>query len=214
MGRRIVLLGPPGSGKGTQAPNIGQELGVPHVATGDLLREAVRQGTTVGNEAKGYLDRGELVPNELVVQMIKDKLMELDALEGFVLDGFPRNLEQAKALESITEIDVALLIDVPKEVVVKRLSARRVCENCDAVYNLEFKPPTQEGICDRCSGKLVQRSDDTAEVVERRYEVQYNEQAVPLIESYRQAGLLVEVNGLGSIDEVLERIFDAIRSKV
>jgi len=187
---------------------------VPHVATGDLLREAVRQGTTVGNEAKGYLDRGELVPNELVVQMIKDKLMELDALEGFVLDGFPRNLEQAKALESITEIDVALLIDVPKEVVVKRLSARRVCENCDAVYNLEFKPPTQEGICDRCSGKLVQRSDDTAEVVERRYEVQYNEQAVPLIESYRQAGLLVEVNGLGSIDEVLERIFDAIRSKV
>ena len=208
------MLGPPGSGKGTQAPELAKELGVPHIATGDLLREAVKNKTELGEQTKGFLDRGELVPNELVVGLINDQLTALNAHGGFILDGFPRNKEQADALAATTEIDLALLVDVPKEDVIKRLSARRVCEENGHVFNLEFKPPKNEGVCDVCGGRLIQRTDDTAEVVEKRYEVQYNEQAVPLIESYRQAGLLLEVDGRGPIEEVFERIMDTIRSKV
>ena len=177
MSCRIVLLGPPGSGKGTQAPGLARELKVPHIATGDLLREAVKNKTKLGEQAKGFLDRGELVPNELVVGLINDQLTALNAHNGFVLDGFPRNMEQAEALAATTEIDIALLVDVPKDVVVQRLSARRVCEENGHVFNLEFKPPQKDGVCDICGGALIQRSDDKADVVEKRYEVQYNEQA-------------------------------------
>lgn len=213
MSRRIVLLGPPGSGKGTQAPLLAKELGLRHIATGDLLREAVKSGSVVGQEAKGYLDRGELVPDAVVVEMIREKIVSLNGNGGFVLDGFPRSKSQSDALEGITGIDLAVLIDLPKEDVVRRLSARRVCQNCGAVFHLEFKPPQNEGVCDNCDGSLEQRSDDTPDVVEKRYEVQYNRLAVPLIESYRQDGILVEIDGRGSIEKVFERILDGIRAR-
>ncbi|MBI1729458.1 adenylate kinase [Candidatus Acetothermia bacterium] len=213
MSCRIVLLGPPGSGKGTQAPRLAKELGVPQIATGDLLRQAVKNGTELGKQAKGFLDRGELVPDELVVGLIDEQLKALNGKKGFVLDGFPRNPSQAKALEGITGIDLAVLVDVPRDEVVRRLSARRVCPNCGQIYHLEFRPPKRSGICDVCQGNLVQRSDDKPDVVAKRYDVQYNEQAAPLIESYRKASVLVEVDGRGSIESVFERILSEIQAR-
>ncbi len=213
MGCRIVLLGPPGSGKGTQAPLLAQKLKSKHIATGDLLREAVKNDTALGKEAKGFLDRGELVPDQLVVGLIEEQLKAAKGKDGFVLDGFPRNLSQAKALEKITEIDLALLVDLPRAEVVQRLSARRVCAKCGKIYHLEYKPPKQSGVCDDCKGNLTQRSDDQPDVVAKRYDVQYNMQAAPLIESYRKASVLVEVNGRGSIEEVFGRILSVIRAR-
>jgi adenylate kinase len=213
MSCRIVLLGPPGSGKGTQAPRLARELGVLQIATGDLLRQAVKNETELGKQAKGFLDRGELVPDELVVGLIEEQLKALNGQKGFVLDGFPRNPSQARALEGITRIDLAVLVNVPRDEVVRRLSARRVCSKCGQIYNLEFKPPKQSGICDVCQSNLVQRSDDKPDVVAKRYDVQYNEQAAPLIESYRKASVLVEVDGQGSIESVFERILREIQAR-
>jgi adenylate kinase len=211
MSRRIVLLGPPGSGKGTQAPLLAKEFGIKHIATGDLLRKVVKNGSEVGQEAQAFLDRGELVPDQVVVEMIRQQLVSLNGDGGFVLDGFPRSMSQAEALKGITDIDFAVLIDVPKEEVINRLSARRVCQDCGQIYHLEFKPPKEDGICDVCGGRLEQRSDDKPDVVEKRYEVQYNELAVPLIESYRKDSNLLEIDGRGSIEEVFERILNEIR---
>jgi len=213
MGCRIVLLGPPGSGKGTQAPRLAAELKASHIATGELLRQAVQRDTELGQQAKGYLDRGELVPDQLVIGLIEEQLKALNGQQSFVLDGFPRNLAQSRSLGRITEIDVALLVDVPRDEVIRRLSARRVCIKCGQIYHLEYKKPKRVGVCDVCNGSLVQRSDDQPDVVAKRYDVQYTVQAEPLIESYRQTRVLVEVDGRGSIEEVFERMLTSVRSR-
>jgi len=190
---------------------LARHLGVPHIATGDLLRAAVRDRTELGREAQAYLDRGELVPDGLVVAMIREQLEKVGK-EGVVLDGFPRNLKQAEALDAILDVELAILIDIPREEVVRRLSARRVCGRCGRTYNLISQPPQREGLCDACGGALTRRSDDAPEVVAKRYEVQYNCEVKPLIESYRKRGILIRVDGEGTIEEVFERILEAIRS--
>jgi adenylate kinase len=210
MGQRIVLLGPPGAGKGTQAERLMEHFQLPLIIAGDLLRTAVREGTPLGQKAKAYMDRGELVPDKLVIAMIHEALEKLDDRQGFLLDGFPRNVVQAEALEEITPIDLAVLLDVPRDEVIKRLSSRRVCAGCGRVYNLLTNRPKRDMVCDVCNGNLVQRSDDRPDVVAKRYDVQYNREATPLIESYRERGLLVSVDGTGTIDEVFERLVEAI----
>jgi len=210
MGCRIILLGPPGAGKGTQASLLAERMDLPLIITGDLLRSEVQEGSELGREAQAYLDQGKLVPDKLVVSMIREQLDRVGGHQGFILDGFPRNGVQAQALDEITEIDQAILIDIPREDVIKRLSSRRVCAACGAVFNLVTDPPSQEGTCDECGGELTQRSDDTPDVVARRYDVQYNESVKPLIDVYRERDVLVTVDGRGPIDAVTDRLLDAI----
>jgi len=207
MDTRIVLLGAPGSGKGTQAKRLCQELGLTLISTGDLLREAVRNNTPLGAKAKGYMDAGKLVPDELVIGLIEEKLKGLKG--GFLLDGFPRNLEQAKMLDTITGVDLAINLDVNEDIIVDRIVKRRSCRQCGEVYHLEAKPPRGD-VCDVCGGELYQRSDDAEATVRERLKV-YRERTLPLIKFYGDRGVLVTVNGQGEIDEVYRRILDAVK---
>ncbi|MFQ6090697.1 MAG: adenylate kinase [Candidatus Bipolaricaulia bacterium] len=195
---KIVLLGPPGAGKGTQAELLADHLGVRRVSTGEMLREEVRRGTGLGKKVQGYMDRGELVPDDLIIEMLAGRLDE-----GFILDGFPRTLPQAEALAEVAEIDCVLFIRLPQAEVVRRLSARRVCERCGRNYNLLTSPPLIEGVCDACGGRLIQRDDDRPEVIRRRYRV-YQEETAPVKEFYRERGPLEEIDGARSIAEVLQ----------
>lgn len=215
---RIVLLGPPGAGKGTQAPLLAAREGVPHVASGDILRYVVAWNFPIGLEAKKYMDEGELVPDDLVLELLKARLAQEDAREGFVVDGFPRTLPQAVALDEIlTEIgqrvDVSVYLDVPDELIILRLSARASCPTCGRTYNLLGTPPKEDMRCDRDGTPLFQRDDDSPEVIANRLKV-FHRQTRPLVQYYEERALLVTVEGVGSEDEVLERMVKEIENKV
>lgn len=209
---RIVLFGPPGAGKGTQAGLLSGKFGAVHVSTGDILREAVAKGTEVGKKAQGYMERGELVPDHLVIEIAKQKLAEIGR-SGFLLDGFPRTVPQAEALDAALEevglpLDAVVNLRVPEEELVKRLSGRRVCRGCGRPFHADTMP---DGIkeCNACGGEIVQRADDRPEAVRNRLRV-YREQTSPLIEYYRERGLLREIEATGAIDEVFERVVVAL----
>ena len=206
MKKKIILLGPPGAGKGTQAKRIVEKTGLLHLSTGDILRDEVARGTELGKQAKAYMDRGDLVPDELIIGMIRGRIENAD---GFILDGFPRTVAQAEALEQITPVDVVIDIELERDEVIRRLSSRRVCRNCGKIYNLISNPPKLDGKCDACGGELYQRDDDRPEVIENRYDV-YTSSTAPLIEFYRSRGLLAEVDGKADPDAIFARIMEII----
>lgn len=212
----LILLGPPGAGKGTQASRIVSDYGIPHVSTGDILRAAVKNRTAMGVEAKKYMDAGELVPDEVVIGIVKERLEEPDTTNGFLMDGFPRTIPQAEALdESLRELGrsitrtLAILVD--EEELVRRLTGRRICRNCQTPYHVVFDPPRQEGVCDKCGGELYQREDDSEATVRNRLSV-YREQTEPLIDYYDRQGVLVRVDGEKPPDEVYQDLREAIGS--
>jgi len=207
---RLVLLGPPGAGKGTQARMLGERIHAPQVASGDLLREAVRDKTPLGIQAHSYMDKGSLVPDELVLKLIDARLDQADAKPGFILDGFPRSVSQAEALAVMLKergetISKVVAIDVPDEELVKRISGRRTCRNCNEMYQIVFDPPAQPGICNKCGGELYQREDDHEDTVRHRLQV-YNNETRPLLDYYGKVGLLSQIDGMGRPEEILNRI--------
>jgi adenylate kinase len=210
----VVLLGPPGAGKGTQAARLAERQGVAHVASGDLFREALAAGTSLGRKAQGYMGRGELVPDDIVVEMVLERLARPDCERGVILDGFPRTATQAEALDKALaaqgrQVDVALAIDVPEAAILERMTGRRICRECQAPYHIKFNPPAREGRCDRCGGVLYQRDDDREETVRHRLAV-YEKQTLPLVSYYRQQGILHQVDGLGGVDEVTEQLVKSL----
>ena len=211
---RIVMLGGPGAGKGTQAKIIAQKYNIPHISTGDIFRANIKEGTELGMKAKSYMDAGALVPDELVVDLVADRLTWDDAAEGFVLDGFPRTIPQAEALtKALTDmgyaLDVALDIEVPDQVIIDRMGGRRACVSCGATYHLVNIPPKTEGKCDTCGSDLILRDDDKPETVKNRLNV-YHDQTQPLIDYYKGQGVLQEVDGTVSMDEVFGAIADIL----
>jgi adenylate kinase len=209
MDLKIVLLGPPGSGKGTQTERLCAELKFTKISTGDLLREAVKQGTPLGVKAKSYMESGGLVPDQLVGDLIKEKLADLKG--GVILDGVPRTVEQAKMLDQIITVDMAIDLEVDEELLVRRLTERRVCKSCNSVFHLEFNPPKVAGKCDKCGSELIQRNDDTEKVVRERLRV-YKDKTLPLTRYYYDKRILVRIDGQGEIGDVYERILKALRS--
>lgn len=206
----LILLGGPGAGKGTQAKLIVEKYKIPQISTGDMLREAVKQGTELGKKAKEYMDKGELVSDEIVIGIVKERLKQPDCDRGFILDGFPRTIAQAEALDKILDeigkkIDAVINIQVPEEEIVKRIVNRRTCKNCGAIYHLIYSPPKEPNKCDKCGGELYQRDDDKEETVRERLRV-YREQTEPLIEYYQKKGILYNVDGTKDINGVFEEI--------
>lgn len=210
---RLILLGAPGAGKGTQGALLTKRHGLERIATGDLLRDAVRRGTPLGEEAKRYMDAGELVPDDVILRLVREVIAEVG--DGFVLDGFPRTIDQAEGLAGILDeldvtLDAVIVLEVPDDDLVKRISGRRSCPECKAVYNVYFDPPTVDGVCDKCGARLVERADDDASTVARRLEV-YRRQTEPLIAFYQEAGARVEfVDGRQPVDRVQAQIHDAL----
>ena len=213
----LIMLGPPGAGKGTQAAMLAERLGIPHVASGDLFREALQAETELGLMAKSYMDRGELVPDEVTIAMIRERLLKPDCGKGIILDGFPRTIEQAEALKELLAeqgkmIDAALFIDASEDELVRRLSSRWTCRNCQAIYNLISNPPKEEGKCDVCGGELWQRSDDAPQTVRNRIRI-YWEQTSPLTNYYRDEGLLITIESEGGIERVQQKILEALQAR-
>jgi adenylate kinase len=211
---RLILLGPPGAGKGTQARMLESRLHAPQIASGDLLRAAVRNETTLGLRAKAFMDKGALVPDELVLRMIEERLSQPDAQGGFILDGFPRTVDQAEALGSILnrrqqKLDKVLAITVPDEEIVKRISGRRTCRSCGAMYHALYEPPRKVNVCNSCGGELYQRDDDAEQTVRARLEV-YASSTKPLLDYYGQSGILAEIQGMGRPEEIEHRILAAL----
>ena len=207
---KIIMLGAPGAGKGTQAKMIADKYGIPHISTGDIFRANIKNGTELGMEAKKYMDLGKLVPDELTVKILLDRVAQEDCAKGYVLDGFPRTIPQAEVLDkALTElgeaIDFAIDVDVPDENIVKRMSGRRACLSCGATYHLEHIPPKKDGVCDKCGKELVLRSDDKPETVLNRLKI-YHDQTQPLIEYYTQKGVLYTVNGTVDMKDVFASI--------
>jgi adenylate kinase len=214
---RIVLLGAPGAGKGTQAKKLIEKYGIPQISTGDLLRAAVAAGTPLGKEAKSYMDKGELVPDSVVLGMVEERLKKDDCKKGYILDGFPRNTAQAGALDKMLaalnmSLTAALSVDVPFEDLMKRLTGRRTCKSCGQMYNIFFSAPKKEGTCDKCSGELFQRDDDKEATIKKRLEV-YTAQTEPLIGYYKNKGILKSVSGTGSIDDIFKKVTEVLGLK-
>jgi adenylate kinase len=207
---RLVLLGAPGAGKGTQAKKLIEKHGIPQVSTGDILRQSVADGTPLGKEAKSYMDKGELVPDSVVLGLVEERLQQDDARKGYILDGFPRNTAQAEALDGMLEklsmpITAAVSVDVPFEDLMKRLTGRRTCKTCGQMFNVYFSPPAKEGVCDKCGGELYQRDDDREETIKKRLDV-YQSQTAPLIDYYGKKGILKSIEGTGNIDEIFSKL--------
>ncbi|MGJ7415181.1 adenylate kinase [Streptomyces cinereoruber] len=213
---RIVLVGPPGAGKGTQAAFLAKNLDIPHISTGDLFRANISQGTELGLKAKAFMDAGDLVPDEVTIGMAKDRMEQPDAVNGFLLDGFPRNVAQAEALDAVLkaegmELDAVLDLEVPEDEVVKRIAGRRICRKDSAhVFHVTYNAPKAEGVCDVCGGELYQRDDDSEETVRRRLEV-YHTQTEPIIDYYRAQNLVVTISALGKVDEVTAKAMAALK---
>ena len=213
---KLILLGPPGAGKGTQAKMLCAHYGIPQISTGDILRDAVRQQSPMGVKAKSYMDAGALVPDDVVVGIVRERLQQDDCHKGFVLDGFPRTVAQADALkvaldESGQSLDAVISLEVEAEALIERLTGRRTCKECGKGYHVKFDPPSRGGVCDVCGGQLVQREDDREETIRRRLEV-YREQTAPLIDYYRSQGLLGQVDGMAPMDVVQAEIREILQA--
>jgi len=211
---KIVLLGPPGAGKGTQAKSLSNKYSIPHISTGDIFRKNISENTPLGIEAKSYMDNGQLVPDEVTINMVKDRLQQDDCDSGYLLDGFPRTVVQADALNNFLiergqQLDTALLIKVPNEFILERMTGRRVCPSCGASYHVKFNPPSSEGKCDLCGSEVIQRKDDTVETVRERLDV-YQRETQPLIEFYGEKQLLSKVDGTKAINEVFRGICEIL----
>ncbi|MBO7600660.1 MAG: adenylate kinase [Lachnospiraceae bacterium] len=211
---KIIMLGAPGAGKGTQAKMISEKYGLPHVSTGDIFRANIKNGTELGMESKKYMDAGQLVPDELTVKILLDRVAEDDCKNGYVLDGFPRTIPQAEVLEDALnklndKIDYAINVDVPDENIISRMSGRRACVNCGATYHIQYAPTKVEGICDKCGSELILRDDDKPETVKNRLDV-YHKQTQPLIDFYSARNILKEVDGTVSMNEVFESIISIL----
>ena len=211
---KIIMLGAPGAGKGTQAKKIAAKYDIPHISTGDIFRANIKNGTELGNKAKTYMDQGLLVPDELVVDLVVDRVQQDDCKNGYVLDGFPRTIPQAEALDKALAanneaVDFAINVEVPDENIINRMSGRRACVGCGATYHIQFNAPKVEGVCDTCGEKLILRDDDKPETVKNRLSV-YHEQTQPLIDYYSKKGVLAEVDGTQSMDDVFDAIVNVL----
>ena len=211
---KLIMLGAPGAGKGTQAARVAAELQIPHISTGDIFRANIKNGTELGKKAKAFMDAGKLVPDELTCDLVADRIAKDDCANGFILDGFPRTIPQAEALDKVLvsrgeKVDYAVNSDVPDEAIISRMSGRRACVTCGATYHIQFNPPKKEGICDNCGGELILREDDKPETVKTRLNV-YHEQTQPLIDFYQAKGVLVTVDGTQALDDV----FKAVLAKI
>ena len=214
---RLVLLGAPGAGKGTQAKMLIDKYKLPQISTGDILRKAVADGTPLGKEAKVIMEKGELVPDRIVLGLVEERLKQDDCKPGFILDGFPRNTAQAEELDKMLDglkmpLNAALSVDVPKEDLMKRLTGRRTCKGCQQMYNIYYSPAKKEGICDKCGGELFQRGDDQEETIKKRLDV-YDSQTAPLIDYYQKKGILKSVTGTGSIDDIFKKVCALLEGK-
>lgn len=210
---KITIMGPPGGGKGTQAEILSEKLSIPHISTGAIIRNAIREKTQLGIVAEDYIEKGQLVPDKLVIDMVSERLAEKDCENGYILDGFPRTLPQAGAMDEIgIELDYALNLLVDDDVIVKRLGGRRECKECAAPYHVEFNPPEKDGVCDKCGGVLITRADDVPETIRQRLNV-YHQQTEPLIGFYRDKKLLVNVKGRDTIEETTQAVLEALGVK-
>lgn len=209
---RLVFMGPPGVGKGTYATAVSKEFGIPHISTGDMIREEMKSGSELGVKLREYVEKGLLVPDELVTEMVRKRLSNADCSLGFILDGYPRTLKQVEDLDKITKIDLVVNFTARDEVIIDRISGRRVCRNCGTIYHIKYMPPKTPGVCDKCRGELYQREDDKPEVVKRRLEV-YRQQFAAIIDYYRARGLLAELDASEQAEVVIPRVFELLRSK-
>lgn len=213
---RLVLLGAPGAGKGTQAKKLIDKYGIPQISTGDILRKAVADGTPLGKEAKSYMDSGGLVPDSVVIGLVKERLAQDDCKNGYILDGFPRTTPQAEELDRVlagmgSPLETALSVDVDSEILMKRLTGRRTCKSCQQMYNIHFTPPQKDGVCDKCGGELFQRDDDREDTIKNRLEV-YEKSTAPLIDYYGKKNILKSVEGMGSVDDIFKKVCSVLDS--
>lgn len=210
---KLVIFGPPGAGKGTYSKMISEKYNIPHIATGDIIRDEIRRETKLGMSMKKFVESGGLVPDDVVIEILRRRISAPDCKNGFILDGFPRTTAQAEALEEITDIDLVINLTVPEDVIIRRLSSRRVCKNCGAIYNLISMPPAKPGICDKCGGELYQRDDDKPEVIRRRLK-EYKTQTKPLVEYYSKKSIIRDVALVKEekVEDVIKRVYEIIQS--